>query len=132
MHRRIRAEADWLAALETTGSDPAAELIDAYLSVAHRDDPGHGCPIAALAGDVAQTDPASVIRATFVAGVHEFADTLAAWRQAHRSEGAASCRDAALVELATLVGAITLARATQGDEISRAVLAATRDALQAA
>ncbi len=122
-------QADWLSELEATSQQPDADLIDSYLSVAHRDDPAHGCPIASLAVDVARMPPATTIRATFADAVREFVDTLARWRRAEASDDGVA-RDAALVELATLVGALTLARATQGDEISRALLAATLSALR--
>ena len=123
-------QTDWLSELETTSQQPDADLINSYLSVAHRDDPAHGCPIASLAVDVARMAPGTAIRATFADAVREFVDTLARWRQAEPSHDAVACRDAALVELATLVGALTLARATEGDEISRAFLAATLSALR--
>src|ERR1700724_785832 len=41
-----------------SGGPPATyeSLVDNYLSKAHRDHPGTGCPVAALAGDIARSD----------------------------------------------------------------------------
>ena len=35
---------------------PARPLVDDYLSEAHRDHPGAGCPVGALAGDIPRSD----------------------------------------------------------------------------
>jgi TetR/AcrR family transcriptional regulator, transcriptional repressor for nem operon len=67
------------------------------------------------------------VRAAYVAGVHRLADTLAALvpntSKARRNE--------ALATLATLTGAIVLARATKGSPLSREILASARNGLLA-
>jgi TetR/AcrR family transcriptional regulator, transcriptional repressor for nem operon len=103
------------------------EIIEIYLSVAHRDNVGSGCSTAALATDVARAQDARDVRAAYVAGVHRLADILATLvpntRKARRKE--------ALATLATLTGAITLARATKGSPLSREILASACNSLQA-
>jgi len=93
-------------------------LVDFYLSVDHRDQPGTGCPTAGFAGDMAR-EPTEGARATYAAGVEKFAEWLAA-------DG-----DDGLPVVASLVGAILLARATAGTELSERILASTHDALAA-
>ncbi|HWN31644.1 MAG TPA: TetR/AcrR family transcriptional regulator [Pseudonocardia sp.] len=107
--------------------DPGAahrEMLDYYLSPEHRDDPGAGCPNAALASEVAHTEPGSGPRAAFAAGMRTML-------QAYGAESAPGAepnrREAALLlEIATLAGALMLARATEGDELSDRILAAVR------
>jgi TetR/AcrR family transcriptional regulator, transcriptional repressor for nem operon len=103
------------------------EIIETYLSIAHRDNVGSGCSTAALAADVARAQDATDVRAAYVAGVHRLADTLAALvpntSKARRNE--------ALATLATLTGAIMLARATKGSPLSREILASARNGLLA-
>ncbi|WP_203948403.1 TetR/AcrR family transcriptional regulator [Planotetraspora thailandica] len=96
-------------------------LLDEYLSPDHRDDPGTGCAAAGLAGDIAKTDDDDMgPRGTYADGVREFADWLS---DTDREDG--------LAATATLVGAILLARATAGTDLSEDILAAARRSLEA-
>ena len=90
-----------------------------YLSTAHRDASGKGCPIAALGGEVARLDPA--IRAVMSDGVQA---RIALLRNART--GTTRPREAAIRDLATLVGALVLSRAVEGT-LSDEVMAAVRD-----
>ncbi len=92
-------------------------LIDYYLSAAHRDDAGHGCPTAGFGPDVSRTAADSGARKAYQAGVEGFA----AWL----GDGPAAT-DASLVMLCELVGALTLSRATAGSPLSDRILAAVR------
>ena len=89
-------------------------FIEGYLSPEHRDDMGHGCVVSALGPELARADPA--VREAFVEAYRAFVD---------RFED----REQALAKLATLVGAIVIARATAGDPLSDEVLEAARRAL---
>ncbi|GIF63936.1 TetR family transcriptional regulator [Asanoa ishikariensis] len=105
----------YLSELSEDTDDHAAAwqaLLDTYLSVQHRDDPGEGCPAAGFAGDIAR-DPAP--RQTYATGVRE----MAAW---------IAPGDAGLAALATLVGGVLLARATAGSPVSEEILRAVSDA----
>jgi len=89
-------------------------FLDEYLSAAHRDSAGDGCPNAGLATEVARLPEDSDIRTAFAAGLHQMASALGKVVTGQDGE--------ALVELSTLVGAMVLARATAGDEVSDRIL----------
>jgi TetR/AcrR family transcriptional regulator, transcriptional repressor for nem operon len=93
-------------------------LVDYYLSAEHRDQPGTGCPTAGFAGDVAR-EATGDVRDTYTAGVEAFA----AWLSTDADDG--------LATVATLVGAILLARATAGTDLSEKILESTHQALTA-
>ena len=101
-------------------------FIDRYLSTAHRDNPGTGCPAAALAADVSRESPDKPVHQAYLAGIKAMVGTLPP-----RSDGgdAKQRRDDTLLQLATMVGALILARATKGDPISSQILAAARAGL---
>ncbi|MGA5067709.1 TetR/AcrR family transcriptional regulator [Streptomyces exfoliatus] len=92
-------------------------LIDAYLSVEHRDGPADGCPVAALATDIAREGGGPEARRVYTEGVADFAGFLGGDDQ----DG--------IVRLCTLFGALVLSRATKGSPLSEEILAAARTAL---
>ena len=92
-------------------------LIDTYLSDEHRDAPADGCPVAALATDIAREGGGSEARHVYAEGVADFADFLADDDQ----DG--------IVRLCTLFGALVLSRATKGLPISGEILAAAHTAV---
>jgi TetR/AcrR family transcriptional regulator, transcriptional repressor for nem operon len=98
-------------------------LIEAYLTAERRSAVGAGCPIAALAGDVAREPDSKPVKKAFRAGLERLIDMLAAV-QSTGAGGAA--REEAVVQMATLVGAMVLARATEGSELSEEFLSTTR------
>ncbi len=110
-------------AAEANGDHYAARrrLVEPYLSEAHRDAAGHGCPASALAGDVAREPASKPVRQAYLDGVKQL---LATWKTI--APGSDGDDHAALLDLALMVGAITLARATAGDAISDDILAAAR------
>ena len=120
----------WLSRIEQ-GSEPPgqilANVIGSYLSLRHRDEPGTGCPGAALATDVARQPSDSPLREAFAAGISGMVSALGDMAPASLSP--ATRRDRALVTLATMLGAVTLARATSGDALSEDMLEAVRKAL---
>jgi TetR/AcrR family transcriptional repressor of nem operon len=93
------------------------ELIDAYLSVRHRDNPADGCPVAGLATDMARSDESRAAHRAYADGVRGFADALGT----EEEDG--------LLRMCTMVGALVLARATRDDPLSEDLLAAARTAL---
>ncbi|SEH03837.1 TetR/AcrR family transcriptional regulator, transcriptional repressor for nem operon [Nonomuraea solani] len=103
------------AALERDGAQRA--LIDAYLSVEHRDNPADGCPVAALAGDMAREPGIPEAHRVYAEGVGDFAGRLA------------TDYEVGLVRLCTMLGALLLARATKDSPVSEEILAAARAAL---
>ena len=93
-------------------------MIDDYLSARHRDNPGRGCPTAAMVAEVAR-EPAAT-RATFT-------ERLAAiiTRMAAKVKGSsAELREAdALAIYALMVGSLQLARAVNDKRLSDKILA---------
>jgi TetR/AcrR family transcriptional repressor of nem operon len=85
---------------------------DRYLSPWHRDNPGDGCTMAALAQEVARSTPE--LKATFERG---FEEILAA-RGGDRKE--------AIFQSAALIGGVVLARAVQNEQLSDEILKSVR------
>jgi TetR/AcrR family transcriptional repressor of nem operon len=105
--------------------DPVAArkaFLDFYLSPAHRDDPGGGCPTV-LANAIAQCDEGSAPKQAFMDGVHKM---LAAHGAGEVGADPDERQTEILAELSTMVGAIMMARATEGDPVSDAILIAAR------
>ncbi len=106
------------------GRDDAQALttyLRLYLSMAHRDAPGKGCPIAALASDLPRLDAPA--RAAFAAGVQALAQALAPPLARLGHDDAHGLASSVLAEL---VGAITLARCEPDRARAVAHLDATR------
>lgn len=95
-------------------------LIDAYLSPEHRDSPADGCPVAALATDMAREGEDRGARRIYTEGVRDFAE----WLATEDQDG--------ITRLCTMFGALVLARATSGSPLSEEILTAARAALTAA
>lgn len=105
------------AVASAVDSDPLAVLLGRYLSRAHRDAPATGCPVPALLSSVAR-QPAPV-RRMFTEGVRrrlERIETLA--------PGAES--EAQLAAVASMFGALALARAVDDEALSTRLLHDTR------
>ncbi|WP_405056709.1 TetR family transcriptional regulator [Kribbella sp. NBC_01505] len=102
------------------------EVVQDYLSVAHRDDPGNGCACTALAPDAAQADIGSPLRTAYGEGLEK---TLGAFAGMEESTDSAEARRKAVLDLATLVGAVTLARAAGQTALSEEILATVLDEL---
>ena len=106
------------------GTPPGEELtavIRSYLSRRHRDTPADGCPMPALAGDVARQPPA--VRHAFTGALADYLDRLAALLP---DRPGADPRDDALVLAAGLAGAVLLARAVDDPVLSDRLLRAAR------
>ena len=95
------------------------EIVAAYLSPRHRDQPGSGCAIAALASDVPRQGPA--VRRTYTEGVRALVDELAVHLP---GRSRAARRRAAAAALAGMVGALLLARAVDDAALSDEILQA--------
>jgi len=104
-------------------------VIRAYLSPEHRDAAGTGCPVAALASEVARHPRAT--RHTFASHNAPTLDALAAWLSSQRGNEVGRADAAALLGL--LAGTLQLARATPDRAESDAMLeAGVRAALRLA
>ena len=102
-----------------------SDYFSEYLSAAHRDEPGSGCPFAALCCEMSRQ--ASGVRERFTAGVRGVVGLLSG-----RMDSALKPRrreEKALATVASLVGALVLARAVNDPKLSDDILRATRNRL---
>lgn len=103
-------------AAQTAGAPITVKsIVNRYLSPAHRDNPGDGCAIAALASDVGRSDDDRVRRIMAERIEHAFelmTDVMG---------GGPAARNAAISAWCTMIGAVTLARVfgdqTRADDI---------------
>ena len=100
-------------------------LIEWYLSDATRRSPDQGCPLPGLGGEVPRMPPAA--QARFRKGVEAFR---AALERALRAIGAPAPESLASSVLAEMVGAMSLARATDDAEAASAMLTGIRGQLK--
>jgi TetR/AcrR family transcriptional repressor of nem operon len=107
------------------GHDPALRgrkwlerAVHVYLSRKHVDAPGDGCAVPALAGEVARGD--RKLRKAFTRGLEGVLDGMAEQL---------GDREQATAALATLIGAVALARATDDEGLREAILQASRAAV---
>ena len=99
-------------------------LVDSYLTETHRDHPGNGCPISALACDIARGG--KQIRSLLTKQIESEIELLA--NSLPQNDGAA--RSKAILAVSALLGAVELARAVSDATLSREVLELTREVLR--
>jgi TetR/AcrR family transcriptional repressor of nem operon len=134
-----RAVANWTKLVEAAPDNSYAALLEHYLSPKHRDDPGKGCAFAALGNDAARSG--KIVRKAFAEGLAPLLDILAQsipdksipdksipgksiGGKSIRGKSKSARRRKAVVAMATLVGALTLARAVEGTPLSDELLEA--------
>jgi TetR/AcrR family transcriptional repressor of nem operon len=123
-----RAQGAWLARTANATSEEEkrtiAELIDGYLSVAHRDAPGQGCVVGALVGEIARSGPQT--RTLFTEGLK---DTLVLLIDRLRAAGNeadnAMLRRTAISICSAMIGAIGAARAVDDPALSEEIMRST-------
>ncbi|TXN69690.1 TetR family transcriptional regulator [Methylobacterium sp. WL6] len=98
-------------------------LVGNYLSLGHVQAPEKGCPLAALANDVAREPSGSPVRARFTHGVERLAAILADLTPKASRERR---RQRSLATLSTLVGAVVLARAVDDEALANDLIDAAR------
>ena len=103
-------------------------LIANYLSLAHVQDPGKGCPLAARVNDVAREPRGGPVRARFTQGVERMASILAGLTPRAAKERR---RQRSLATLSTLVGAVVLARAVDDEALATELIEAARTSVSA-
>jgi TetR/AcrR family transcriptional repressor of nem operon len=121
----------WEAVASVAGGNrpPAATLrllVDAYLSVAHRDGLATSCPVTTMANDVARCNARA--RSAYTKQVGTYLELLAKLIAADKRK---SRRAKAIAALATLVGAVSMARAVNDEKLSRELLKSAADELKA-
>ncbi|MDG5497522.1 TetR/AcrR family transcriptional regulator [Niveispirillum sp. BGYR6] len=116
----------WTKAAEQNPADPLAAMLTLYLSPEHRDEWQLGCPIVALGADAARQGDG--VKASFEDGIRSQLDLLEAWLGDPQDD---KTRKQAMTTLATMVGAVLLARSVNDDDLSRQFLGAAADAVRA-
>lgn len=114
-------EMDQIRADSPDGPAARRAFIERYLSVQHRDTAGRGCGIAALAGDVARAETDSPLRTAYVEGIRNMIGKLAEFGERSPDE-----EREVLIELSVMAGALMLARASAGDDLSERILNAAK------
>src|SRR5258708_1875271 len=113
----LAAEADGLAVTYEN-------LIDSYLSETHRDHPGNGRPISALACDIARGS--QQIRSLLTERVKSSLELIA--NLLPQDDSAA--RSKAILTVSSLLGAVELARAVSDQTLSDEILESAREVLK--
>lgn len=119
-----RSTEHWRKLIEEIAPEKRLALIaESYLSMPHRDNPGHGCAIVALGAEIARESPKT--RRAFSGKIEQMiglmADQIAGVpRKAARKQ--------AITTLVTMAGTLLLARVVGNVELSDEVLNAGREA----
>ncbi len=112
-------EAASIAATSRKGSRTLKSIVNSYLSPAHRDDPGAGCAISALAADVGRAD--AEVRDIMMRRMELY------FGEISRVIGDVPEADKLAMSIwCTMVGAIMLSRVFKGDERSDVILRMAR------
>ncbi|MBX4927331.1 TetR/AcrR family transcriptional regulator [Rhizobium binae] len=116
----------WGRKLETEGINPAemtaADIAERYVSTYHRDNPGEGCPFAALTSDISRSGEKA--RAIATDGLRRNFAGLAS-RVAGADEG--ERRRKAIMAFAMMAGGVGLARISSDEALSAEILETIRD-----
>lgn len=100
--------------LSKNPQDPLRAIIERYVSAVHRDDPGTGCILPALAADAARRDDPA-LREVFTANIREYLDQLGALLAVRPA--ATGVRTPAAI-LAEMVGAVVLSRVISDETLA--------------
>lgn len=120
--KRIAALSTGSGAAGSAKKDPLRAIADVFLSDRHIRNPGSGCALCALAGEARHAAPE--IRERLTVYVHRLASQIAQTLAGHSES-------LALGIVATIVGAVTLARAVDDPELARSILAGSLDLIVA-
>jgi TetR/AcrR family transcriptional repressor of nem operon len=127
--RLVEEALDYAIAASAQKMDDAftpADYIANYLAASHRDAPGQGCPVAALCSEMPRQSRS--VRERFTAGLRGMIGQLSSQmdstlRKRQRDEKA-------IATVASLVGALVLARAVDDPKLSDDILRATKRRLE--
>ncbi len=114
----------WSTEVEKAPDEALSNIVNSYLSEAHRDGPGSGCLVAALGSDVGRQAPP--IRRVVTEGIHALVEQL---MRLVPGKSKSARRRQALSDFAAMVGAVIIARAVDDPELSKDVLQAVASSL---
>ncbi|GAA0938309.1 TetR/AcrR family transcriptional regulator [Kribbella koreensis] len=114
---------------ETGSSSAFAALLDDYLSAKHRDQPGNGCTVAALAGDAGRHGER--VQEQLAAGVRGMAEAVHVIRSTAVRSAGDSTDQLDLATLSAMIGAVVLARSVRETDpwLSERILSDTKHRL---
>lgn len=118
-HELARSLNHWGGFVERASGDRLSALAAAYLTSAHRDNPGTGCVLAALGADVSRQG--RPVRHVVTDYVRSMVDLLA---KLVPNKSKTARRQKAISAYATVVGAMVLARAVDDRALSQEILTA--------
>ena len=120
-----RSTERWRKLAEQTPPDQRlAAIVESYLTMVHRDDPGHGCAIPTLGAEIARESPKT--RKAFAAKLEQMIDMLA---EQIPDVPRKAARKQAMATVATMMGTLVLARIAGNGDFSDEILGAGRDAV---
>ncbi len=120
-----RSTEHWRKIAEQTPPDKRlAAIVDSYLTTLHRDDPGHGCAVPTLGAEIARESPKT--RKAFATKLERMIDMLTGFIPEIPPKAA---RKQAMATLATMMGALVLARIAGTGDFSDEILGAGREAV---
>lgn len=124
-HALAQSYGAWQADANKVGLPGSAahfnRLVRAYVSRAHRDQPGQGCAVAAMAPDA--TRHGKKVRRAFSAHIEAMIDYFGAGSPGATDEAR---REQAIATISTMVGAIVLSRAVEDRALSDRILLTAR------
>jgi TetR/AcrR family transcriptional repressor of nem operon len=126
IERALQEGAEAVAAAANTTKCPIAALVEAYLSTRHRDELATSCAVTTLAADVARGNDR--VRSAYTRQVRMYLELLTVLIA---GDNPTNKRAKAIAALSTLVGAVSMARAVNDDELSREILRSAADDLKA-
>lgn len=99
------------------GRDAFVERLRSSLTPAYRDDRSGGCPLVAMGSELARGDVAT--RRAASSGFRELVDEIARWLPAKSGREA---RDDAIAVLTGMIGAVTMSRVVDDEDLSARIL----------
>ena len=124
-HAMDRSTEKWRKLTEETTPDKRlSKIVSSYLAPDHRDDPGQGCAVPALAAEIARESAKT--RRVFAGRMEQLIDMLADQYQGLPRKAA---RKQATAALATMMGSLVMARVAGNGELSDEILKSGRDAV---
>lgn len=124
-HAMDRSTEFWRKLSEETAPEKRlSKIVNTYLTSAHRDDPGHGCALPALAAEIARESVKT--RRVFATRMEQMIDMFAAQFDGVPRKTA---RKRAMAALATMMGSLVMARTAGSGEFSDEILKAGREAV---
>lgn len=113
-------------AAESAPGHEVEAMLDFYLSPEHRDDPGQGCLLPALAAELSRQAPA--VRRAFTDSLQSNMEKIAQFMPAKNSKTKGA---QAMAFISAMAGAVLLARAIDNPELSHGLLKSVRTQLLA-